>query len=154
MLSIWWDLKGVIYYEFLDSNETINGDIYSNQLLDLNECLIKKRPALANRKKIFLQHDNAKPHVSKKVKKTIKNLGWEVLPHPPYSPDLAPTDFYLFRHLQKSLRDKKFKEVDEVKNHIKSFFESKDPAFFKKGLKKLPKKWQRAIDAKGEYFDF
>ena len=154
MLCIWWDLKGIVYYEFLDSNETINGDVYSSQLISLHECLIKKRPALVNRKKIFFLHDNAKPHTSKNVKKTIKDLGWQILQHPTYSPDLSPTDFYLFRHLQKSLLEKKFIKEDDVKNHIKSFFESKEPSFFEKGIKKLSKKWKRVIDTGGEYFDF
>jgi [histone H3]-lysine36 N-dimethyltransferase SETMAR len=65
----------------------------------LNEALIQKRPALINRKRVILQHDNARPHSSKKTQQKIKNLGWEVLPYPPYSPYIAPFDYHLFRSL-------------------------------------------------------
>ena len=103
MLSVWWDIKGILHYEFLETNETIDSLIYSQQLITLNDKLFKMMSALFNKKKIFLLHDNSKPHVSKNVSKTIKDLGFEILPHPPYSPDLVPSDYYLFKHLQNSL---------------------------------------------------
>ncbi len=46
-----------------------------------------------------LLHDNAAPHTAKVTKETLEALGFRVLPHPPYSPDLAPSDFHLFRSL-------------------------------------------------------
>jgi len=50
--------------------------------------------------KIILLHDNARPHVSKIVKKYLETLKWNVLPHSPYSPDIAPSDYWLFRRKQ------------------------------------------------------
>ena len=50
MLCIWWDMKGVIYFELLDINQTITANVYSQQLQRLNEVLSQKRPALANQK--------------------------------------------------------------------------------------------------------
>ncbi len=46
-----------------------------------------------------LLHDNAAPHTAKVTKETLESLGFRVLPHSPYSPDLAPSDFHLFRPL-------------------------------------------------------
>src|SRR3954469_23682395 len=66
--------------------------------------LLPKRASLASEKvsqRFFdftLQHDNARPHTVKMTKEKLQALGWEVLPHPPYSPDLAPSDFHLFRN--------------------------------------------------------
>ena len=153
MLSVFWDYKGIIYFEFLDSNETINADVYSQQLINLNEALIKKRSALINRKKVLLLIDNSKPHKNKTVDETIQDLGWEILPHPPYSPDLAPTDYHLFYHLQNSLRDKKFTKDEDLKKHVNQFFESLDLSFFQKGIQVLPEKWRNVIDSYGDYFD-
>ncbi|KOX74047.1 Histone-lysine N-methyltransferase SETMAR [Melipona quadrifasciata] len=58
-------------------------------------------------------HDNARPHVSRKA--------WDVLPHPPYSPDLAPSDYYLFLSLKNSLRGKSFKSIGEIKTHLDEY---------------------------------
>ncbi|KAG5317141.1 MOS1T transposase, partial [Pseudoatta argentina] len=67
------------------------------QLMRLSRALKEKRPLYAQRHdKVILLHDNARPRVAKPVKTYLETLKWEVLPHPPYSPDIAPSDFHLF----------------------------------------------------------
>jgi len=67
----------------------------------MNETLLEKRPAVAsNRRKVRLLPDNARSHVAKVIKETLMQPEWEVLPHPVYSPDLAPSNYYLFRSMQ------------------------------------------------------
>ena len=93
MLCIWWDQKGVLYYELLKLGETINGERYRTQLICLKRAIAEKRPECATRHEaIISHHDNARPYAVILVKNYLENSGWEVLPHPPYSPDLAPTD--------------------------------------------------------------
>ena len=108
MLYIWWDWKGVLYYELLLENQTINSNKYCSQLDQLKAALDEKRPELVNRKRIIFHQDNARLHVSLMTKQKILQLGWEVLIHPSYSPDITPSDFHLFRSLQNSLNGKKF----------------------------------------------
>ncbi|KAG5318760.1 MOS1T transposase, partial [Pseudoatta argentina] len=63
----------------------------------LSRALEEKRPLYAQRHdQVILLYDNARPHVAKPVKTYLETLKWEVLPHPPYSPDIAPSDFHLF----------------------------------------------------------
>ncbi|UYV79052.1 hypothetical protein LAZ67_17000923, partial [Cordylochernes scorpioides] len=96
MLCIWWDHLGVIYYELLQPNETITGERYQQQLMRLSRALKIKRPLYAKRHdKVIYQQDNARPHVAKVVKETLEALQWDVLPHPPYSPDIAPSDYHI-----------------------------------------------------------
>ncbi|UYV65845.1 hypothetical protein LAZ67_3005620 [Cordylochernes scorpioides] len=96
MLCIWWDQLGVIYYELLQPNETITGERYQQQSMRLSRALKIKRPLYAKRHdKVIYQHDNARPHVAKVVKETLEALQWDVLPHPLYSPDIAPSDYHM-----------------------------------------------------------
>ncbi|KOC71283.1 Histone-lysine N-methyltransferase SETMAR, partial [Habropoda laboriosa] len=78
-----------------------------------------KRPSLVNRKGVLHLHDNARPHVATATQQKISNLKWKLIPHPPYSPDMAPTDFHLFQALQNNLNGKTF---EDVKSAIDSFF--------------------------------
>ena len=81
--------KGVLYHELLKPGETINGERYRIQLIRFKRAIAEKRPEYATRHEaIIFHHDNARPHVAIPVKDYLENIGWEVLPHPPYSPDL------------------------------------------------------------------
>jgi len=153
MLSIWWDIKGVLYYELLEPSETITGDRYSRQLIKLAEEISKKRPYTGHgRRPVKLLHDNAKPHVSKVVRGTLTTLGWEVLDHPAYSPDLAPSDYHLFRSMQNALQDVRFRNVAEIRKWVDDFIASKEEHFFAEGIHQLPEKWRKVLENNGEYF--
>ncbi|PIC25640.1 hypothetical protein B9Z55_018495 [Caenorhabditis nigoni] len=65
MLSVWWGVDGPIYWELLPEGKTITGDLYTTQLRNLKKAV--DRSALKD-KKVYYQHDNARPHVSKQVK--------------------------------------------------------------------------------------
>ncbi|KOC62794.1 Histone-lysine N-methyltransferase SETMAR, partial [Habropoda laboriosa] len=67
----------------------------------------QKRPELANRRGVVFHQDNARPHTSIMTRQKLRELGWKVLMHPPYSPDLAPSNYHVFLALQNFLNDKK-----------------------------------------------
>jgi len=97
MLCIWWDQKGLVYYELLKPDDSITGDRYRLQLIRLSRIARKTEQ---RHDKVILLHDklmSLKPHV---VKKYLETLKWDVLPHLPYSPDIAPSDYWLFRRIQ------------------------------------------------------
>ncbi|CAK9827568.1 Histone-lysine N-methyltransferase SETMAR [Anthophora retusa] len=68
---IWWDWKGVVYYELLPQGDTINADKYCNQLDQLKAAIAEKRPELANRRGVVFHHDNARPHVALAVRQKL-----------------------------------------------------------------------------------
>ena len=76
--------------------------------MKLDKEIKEKRPELANRKVVIFHQDNARPHTSLVTRKKLLELGWEVMPHPPYSPSLAQSDYHLFRSLQNHLNGKTF----------------------------------------------
>lgn len=143
----------MVYYELLKPGEAITGERYRTQLMRLSRALRDKRPQFENRHdKVILQHDNARPHVAQVVKTYLATLKWDVLPHPPYSPDIAPSDFHLFRSMSHGLAAQHFRSYDEAKNWIDSWIASKDEEFFRHGIRMLPERWAKVVASDGQYF--
>ncbi|KFD48898.1 hypothetical protein M513_10261 [Trichuris suis] len=152
MLIVFWSHFGIIHVKFLKAGQPITADNYCHLLEATVEKLLEKRPALANRRRVILLQDNARPHVARKTLQKISELGMELLPHPPYSPDLSPTDHHLFKHLELHLRGKTFGNQTDLENDILQFFDSKKPAFYAAGINALVSRWERCTDACGSYF--
>jgi hypothetical protein len=84
------------------------------------------------------------------TKAAIQELNWEILPHPPYSPDLAPSDYHLFRSLSNNRRGVSFNDA-ELQNWLDEFFTAKSADFFKRGIENLPERWEAVVNNGGEY---
>ena len=154
MLCIWWDQLGVVYYEVFQPGEIITGERYRTQLMRLSRALKEKRPQYFERyDKVILQHDNAWPHVAQVVKTYLETLKWEVLPHPPYTPDTAPSDYHLFRFMAHGLADQHSRSFEEAKNYIESWIGSKDVDFFWRRIRKLLERWEKVVANDGQYFE-
>lgn len=153
MVTAWWSSQGIIHYSSLKKGQTINAERYCAELERMNVKLKEKQPALVNRHGVIVLHDNARPHVSTKTVDCINGLGYDVLSHPPYSPDLSPTDYHLFKHFELFLREKTYKNESEVEKDFVNFIESKEQEFYARGINKLVSRWQKCVDAKGAYFD-
>ena len=109
MLCVWWDQKGVIYYELLKPGETVNTERYRQQMIDLNQALREKRSEYQKRQhKVILLHDNAPSHTAKPVKETIEVFSWEILSYAAYSSNLVLSDYYLFASMGHALSDQHF----------------------------------------------
>ncbi|CAK9816246.1 Histone-lysine N-methyltransferase SETMAR [Anthophora plagiata] len=153
MLTIFWDLQGPVHCDFLENQRTINSQYYSEMLEH------KVRPAIRSKRRgllskgVILQHDNARPHTAQLTRDKLQELGWEVLPHPAYSPDLAPSDFYLFGPLQDALRGKRFANNEEVKEVVQKWLRGKSKEFFAKGIRKLQERWDKCITVGGDYVE-
>jgi histone-lysine N-methyltransferase SETMAR len=153
MLCIFWSRAGPVHWELLPTNTSITSDLYCKQLEAVDLALkVRRAQGLFEGRPLF-QQDNARPHTSKKTLDYMKEtLGWDLLPHPPYSPDIAPSDYHLFRSLKNYLRGKRFKNDEEVQNGLGQFFVSKmGTDFFERGLKKLPERWRAVVSKNGDY---
>jgi histone-lysine N-methyltransferase SETMAR len=148
MLCVWWNFSGVIHFELMKPGQTITAEVYSSQLDRVQHALLQIG---IDTSRTLLLHDNAKPHTAKKTLEKIEELGWEVLPHAPYSPDLAPSDYYLFRSMQHELAENHFKKEDDVKIFVQRYFDSKPPEFYKAGIEKLRGRWREVIVNNGTY---
>ena len=100
MLSVW-----CVHFEFLNYNQIINADLYTHYLQYVHENLQREHPTLVKRRNIVLLMVNKSHHPAKISQEKILDLGWSVLPNPPYLPNLKPNDLYLFHSQQNALCD-------------------------------------------------
>lgn len=152
MLSIWWDCDGVICYHLLNKDEKIDSFKYRSQLYLFDYIYRSSRAHKIIDGTIWYHHDNASPHTAKITKEALADLGYKVLEQPPYSPDLAPSDYFLFRDLYKQIGNQKFKNVNEVDDFILEWIQSKPKSFFQAGINSLQERYVRCIQADGNYF--
>ena len=134
----------------MEKGKTINSDYYCALLERLEEEIRRKRPHLLKKKCIFLQ-DNAPAHKSINAMAKINEFRFELLSHPPYSPDLESRDFYLFQNLKRWLQEQRFSSNEEVKWETDGYFESFNKSYYKKGIEMLKDRWSKCIELKGDY---
>ena len=88
MITVFWDIDGLILVDVMARGEAINSDAYIKTLQKPKQCYRRVWPN-RNPGGMLIQH-NARPHTSLRTQEAITKFGWTVLPYPPYSPDLAP----------------------------------------------------------------
>ena len=113
MATVFWDAKGVIMLDFLPKRSTITGVYYANLLDQLRTAIREKRRGKLS-KGVLLQQGNARVPTCKVAMDAVERNGYELIPHPAYSPDLAPSDFFLFPNLKKDIRGLHFRSDEEV----------------------------------------
>ena len=102
-----WDQDGILLIDYLPKGQTINADYYLSLLVQLKDILKEKRRGKLT-KGVLLLHDNAPAHRALATQKKLAYLGFQWLDQPPYSPDLAPSDYHLFPGLKKTIERSQF----------------------------------------------
>ena len=98
-------------------------------------------------------HNNAVAHRALAIQKKLAYLGFQCLDHPPYSPDLAPSDYHLFHGLKKQLKGRHFSSDAEVFAAAETWLDGQTSEFFLNGLQKLEQRATKCIELCGEYVE-
>ena len=104
---IFWDQDGILFIDNLPKSQTINVECYSSLLVQLKDILKEKLCGKFTKGVLFL-HDNAPAHRALATQKKLAYLSFQCLGHPPYSPDLAPSDYHLFPGQKKTKERSQF----------------------------------------------
>jgi len=115
MMIVFFDIRGVIYIDWVPESQTVNQVYYKNVLTTLRESVRRRRPDMWKNASWILHHDKAPAHKALSVKRCLAKNKIPVMEHPPYSPDLAPCDFFLFPKIKSALKGTRFVSVDAVK---------------------------------------
>ena len=116
-----WSAAHRIHYSFLNPGETITSEKYAQQIDAMHWKLQHLQLTLINRMGPVLLHDTAQPHVAQPMLQKLNKLGYTVLLHPLYSPDLSSTNYNLFKHLNNFMQGKCFYNQQGTENAFRNF---------------------------------
>ena len=119
-------------------------------LKNLKRAVQHKRPQMSDKRALLL-HDNVRPHAAHATVNRLERWDWETLEHPPFSPDLAPSDFHLFPNMKKHLRAKRFKSHYDVKHEVQTWLPDQDPTFYQQGFEKWISRLDKCLNREGDY---
>ena len=153
MLTVFFDFRGVVHYEFLPPSQTVNKEYYLSVMRRLREAIRKKRPDLWKDNSWFLHHDNAPSHTALILRDFFAKNATNIVPQPPYSPDLAPCDFWLFPKLKRPLRGNCFESIEDIQRESARALKAIPEEDFLACFEDWKKRWHKCIISGGDYFE-
>lgn len=152
MLTVFWDQHGVVMMDVLSKGTTITGAYYTSLIQKLQEAIKTKRHRMLT-KGVCLLQDNAPVHISHIAQMEALSCGYDILPHPPYSPDLAPSNFHLFPPLKSFMKGKRFEDDETLISEVTSWLQTQPADFYKQGVHSCLKRWKKCITLGGTYVE-
>jgi len=119
----------------------------------LRERIHRKRPGLWKENSWILHYDNAPSHKAIIVNEFLTKNSTNIIEQPPYSPDMAPADFFLFPKLKLSLRGTRFQSIEDIKENLRRELKSIPENAFKKCFDDWIIRWHKCIISEGVYFE-
>jgi hypothetical protein len=113
----------------------------------------RKRPELWRNHNWLLHHDNTPAHTSLKTTEFLTNSDMVIVPHPPYSLDLAPCDFTLFPKLKMKLKRGRFETVFDIQRESQAVLDSIQDNDFHRAFEAWKKRWDRRLCFQGDHFE-
>ena len=151
LVSNFWDRDGILLIDYFPKGQTINAEYYSSLLAGAIDGHFEgKTPQEGHQGGLFL-HDNSPAHRALATQKKLAYLGFQCFDHPPYSQDLAPSDYHLFPRLKKELESRHFSSDAEVIAAAETWLDGQRSDFFLSGLQKLEQRAKKCFELRGEY---
>jgi len=152
-LLVFFGPEGIVHHEYAPDGQTVNKEFYVEVLRRLRESFRRKRPEKWRDGDWILHHDNAPAHTSHLVQQFLAKHGTAQLQQPPYSPDLAPCDFFLFPRLKKVLKGHRFEATEGIKGNSTKTLLDIPKKEFAKCFQQWQKHWEKFVAAEGNYFE-
>ena len=146
-------IRGIVHYKFIPTGQTVNQVYYLEVLGRLHEKVRRKRPELFANNSWILHHDNAPAHTELSVREFLATKQIIVLKHPAYSPNLAPSDFFLFPKIKEILKGRNFDDSDDIRSSTTDALKAIPQNQFQNCFEGWTSSWHRCTASQGEYFE-
>ena len=138
---------------WVPTGQTISKEYYIEVLREFRKRFSWKKAALFKSGQWHFHQDNAPVHNSILVTDYLTKIGIKTVPHPPYSPDLAPCDFWLFPKLKEKLRGCRYETIEEMKEAVTKVIDTLTQEGFHWAFQKLLEWYNKCIAVRGGYFE-
>ena len=153
MWAIFFRSSGFVAAVALEDRKTVTADWYTTVCLPKVITEINYQREKAGVRGILLHHDNASSHTALRTREFLEDSGLRTLPHPPYSPDLAPCDFWLFPTIKNELRGRRFSSNEELVGALFKVIEAIPKDEWKMCFQKWFSRMKKCIESHGEYVE-
>jgi len=151
LMSIFFKSTGPVFIHHVEGGQTIHHRYYiDNCLKPLIDNIERQRPTCGVQG-IKLHYDNGRPHVHKEVTNYLESEGITIIKHPPYSPDLAPCDFWLFDFIKQNIPDQS--DSESLHQAVSDFMNSLSKEEYRKTFDKWIQRMRLCVDNRGDYFE-
>lgn len=153
MLIVFFDIRGVVHFEYVPIGQTVNKEFYLGVMRRVRDAIRRKRPELWKNNSWILHHDNAPCHKAIIVTEFLTKNSTNIIDQAPYSPDMAPCDFFLFPKLKLPLRGRRFESIEAIKQNSTKELKAIPETAYKKCFDDWKKRWHMCIASNGCYFE-
>lgn len=153
MLIVFFDARGIIHREFVPPNQTVNAVFYKGVMERLLARIRRVRPQFHESGDWFLLHDNAPSHSSILVKQYLAKRQVVCIDHPPYSPDLAPPDYFLFPKVKMPMKGHRFSSIEEIQTRVTEVLRTIPEEAFSRAFQCLYERSKKCIEKHGDYIE-
>jgi histone-lysine N-methyltransferase SETMAR len=150
MLTLFWYHQGSLVEHYMPKGTTVTSATYCDLLRTRLKPAIRSKHHRLLSTGVLLQHDYARPHTAHVA---IEDKHFECLPHPPYTLDLAPSDYHIFGPLKEAISGKTFRYDEEVQEAVHEWLCTQPKEFFSRGIQALVKCWRTRTELNGDYVE-
>jgi histone-lysine N-methyltransferase SETMAR len=152
MATVFWDKIRVLLVEFMQQDTTITSEVYCETLKNFVGPFRKKRRGMLT-SSVVLHHEYLRPPTVARIRTLLDHFNWELFDPPPYSPDLAPSAYYLFTYLKNWMRSQRFNNNEELMEGVKTRLNSQAADFFDTGKQELTPRYDKCLSLGGDYVE-
>lgn len=153
LFTIFFNYAGPVVVDVLPNKSTMTTKHYTETVLTKVVAAIQEQRPTVGVSRTLLLHDNASCHKARATTSYLEEQQVQVLPHPAYSPDLAPCDFWLFPTIKSRLAGRKFLRVQDLAKAVNSELRGIPVLEYHNAFLQWRERLRRCVENKGGYFE-
>jgi histone-lysine N-methyltransferase SETMAR len=153
MITAFFNGTGEYFLNILPRGMSMDTRYFAQEILGGLEPVCYPEDRNPHQRKIIVHFDNAPIHNTKIVMEQLQHSGFKKMDHPPYSPDLAPSDFFLFGYLKEQLKGRSFSEEEELLSALSELMSEIPPDMILRVFEDWDRRLRLCLQRKGEYVE-